>query len=141
MEPSFQGPGGSAFFGPVDLDVVRRIRGSFLGIGAVFVVFGVLAILMPFAAALVTTIFLGWMMLLSGLFEGYLAIQHRVLPVWGWLLFDGGISMALGILILAGWPGSAIWALGLLIGIQLVSGGLSLLMIGLGARSPARMIP
>ena len=43
------------------------------------------------------------------------------------------VSLALGVLILARWPSTAVWALGLLVGIDLAISGTSMLLIGLGA--------
>lgn len=178
----------------VDFDVVRQNRRWFIGLGVAFVVLGVLAILMPFAASLVTTMFLGWLMLLGGVFQGIHAVQnrqwghstwfivsaviqvvtgllvvsfplagtlsltlifaayflaegiikivraqqHRGMYAWGWLLFDGLLALALGAIILWSWPGTAVWVLGLLLGINLLFGGSSMLLLGLGAgRAPS----
>ena len=52
------------------------------------------------------------------------------------LLFDGLLSLALGVMIVWGWPGTAVWALGLLVGLDLIFGGASTLAIGLSAGSP-----
>jgi uncharacterized membrane protein HdeD (DUF308 family) len=177
-------------FTPVDLDTVREGRGWFLGLGAAFVALGLLAIFLPFAASLVTSIVIGWVMVVAGLVQGFhalqnrrwahsgwalfgalievvagalvaifpltgtlaltlilatffaaegviktvRALQHRAMPAWGWLLFDGLLSLALGILILAHWPSTAVWAIGLLVGVNFLLGGSSMLLVGFGAR-------
>lgn len=177
-------------FPRVDLDTIRPHRGWFVGLGVVLAVIGVLAIVLPLIASLATTVVLGWLMLIAGVFQVYHAVQnrgwahsgwavasgvisfaagavlvlfpvagtlaltlvlaafflasgvfkliraaqHKPLAAWGWLLFDGLLSLALGVILLLGWPGTAVWALGLLVGIDLVFGGASLVLIGLAAR-------
>src|SRR5689334_22973954 len=61
----------------VDLDTVRNNRGWFVMLGLALMVLGLLAILLPLVAALATTIFLGWLMLVAGLIEGYHALRTR----------------------------------------------------------------
>ena len=62
------------------------------------------------------------------------ALQNRELKAWGWLLFSGLLGIAVGLLIWLGWPSSATWALGLLVGIELIFAGWSLMLLGLAAR-------
>jgi uncharacterized membrane protein HdeD (DUF308 family) len=95
---------------------------------------GVVLILFPVAGTLVLTLVLAGFFVASGVLKGIRAAQHRHLSAWGWLLFDGLLSLALGVLILAGWPSTAVWALGLLVGIDLIFGGSSLLAIAIAAR-------
>ena len=67
------------------------------------------------------------------------AIAHRreLSGRWEWLMFNGVIDLVLAGLILTGLPGSFAWALGLLLGIDLVFGGTSLIAMALAARKPA----
>jgi uncharacterized membrane protein HdeD (DUF308 family) len=67
------------------------------------------------------------------------AIQHRKRDSdsWGWMLFSGIIDIVLGAMLFAGLPGTALWALGLLIGINMVFGGWSLIAMSLSARPQA----
>jgi uncharacterized membrane protein HdeD (DUF308 family) len=178
----------------VDVESVRSNSGLFIGLGAVLMVFGLLAVLLPFIASLATTIAVGWVMMLAGVGEGYhalrnrrwagsawelvsaavqvvagglvaafpvagklaltlilavyfacegilkiiRAVQHRRLLAPGWLVFDGLLSLALGVLILVRWPSAAVWAIGLLVGINLLFGGMSMLLIGAVGRPVAR---
>ena len=63
------------------------------------------------------------------------AIQHRRhLRSWVWVLFSGVVDLLLAWLIWAGWPSSADWAIGLLVGINMIFFGLSLVMTALAAR-------
>jgi uncharacterized membrane protein HdeD (DUF308 family) len=65
------------------------------------------------------------------------AIEHRreLTGGWVWMLVSGIITLALGVMILAGLPSTAAWALGLLVGIDMVFGGSSLIAVALAARS------
>ena len=67
------------------------------------------------------------------------AIAHRreLSGRWEWLMVNGVIDLVLAALILSGLPGSFAWALGLLVGIDLVFGGCSLIAMALAARQPA----
>jgi uncharacterized membrane protein HdeD (DUF308 family) len=65
------------------------------------------------------------------------ALQHRDGGTgrWGWMLASGVLDLALAAILFAGLPGTAFWALGLLLGINLVFGGWSLIAMALHARS------
>lgn len=58
----------------------------------------------------------------------------RLRDNWGWLLVSGLLSLIAGVLIWIGWPSSAAWALGLLVGIELIFGGWSMILLALAAR-------
>ncbi len=60
-----------------------------------------------------------------------LAFERRPFQGWFWLLFNGLISLFLGILILVGWPASSVFYLGVFVGISLLFDGISLLMLGI----------
>jgi uncharacterized membrane protein HdeD (DUF308 family) len=67
------------------------------------------------------------------------AIEHRnqLSGRWGWMLISGIIDLILAGIIFAGLPGTAVWALGLLVGINMVFGGAALIGMALAARHPA----
>ncbi len=64
------------------------------------------------------------------------SLEHRTALSgrWGWMLASGIIDVGLGLLLLAGLPGTALWALGLLVGINLLFGGWALILMALYAR-------
>jgi uncharacterized membrane protein HdeD (DUF308 family) len=66
------------------------------------------------------------------------AIQHRrkLSSRWEWMVFSGVVDLVLAGMILAGLPGAFAWALGLLVGIDLIFGGSSLVGMALAARHP-----
>jgi uncharacterized membrane protein HdeD (DUF308 family) len=72
--------------------------------------------------------------------EGILAIAaafmaHRPAGAWGWMLLSGVVDLVLAYLIWRGWPASAAWAIGLLVGINMFFLGLSVAMTALAART------
>ncbi|MGB6193649.1 MAG: HdeD family acid-resistance protein [Terracidiphilus sp.] len=65
------------------------------------------------------------------------AFHMRPLKGWGWFLFDGLASLVLGILILAHWPSSSVWAIGTLVGFAVLLSGFARIMIAGRIRSGA----
>jgi uncharacterized membrane protein HdeD (DUF308 family) len=176
-------------------EVTTAIRGHwkfFLAEGIILIILGLAAILEPLVATLTLSIFIGWLLIISGivgLFStlrmhpapgfwwslisailaivvGVLLIWHplagilsltlaliiffviegiasilfaldyrRDLPArWGWMVASGVVDLILAAIILLGLPGSALWALGLLLGINMVFGGTTLIVMALDAR-------
>lgn len=103
------------------------------GILSIFV--GGLMLTYPVQGVLALTMLLGLFFLLQGVFEIVLSVAVRPLSSWGWVLASGIISLIIGFLILANWPTTAAWAIGLLVGIGLFWAGLARVMIALSARS------
>jgi uncharacterized membrane protein HdeD (DUF308 family) len=99
------------------------------------VLLGLILIARPLAGVLTLTMVLIAFFVLEGITAIVIAVQHRDhLRSWGWVLFSGIIDLLLAYLIWQGWPSSASWAIGLLVGINMVFLGLSLLMTALAAR-------
>ena len=99
------------------------------------IVFGLILIFRPLAGALTLTMILVAFFILEGITAIVLAVQHRAhLRSWGWVLFSGIVDLLLAFFIWAGWPSSADWAIGLLVGINMLFFGLSLVMTSLTAR-------
>ena len=67
-----------------------------------------------------------------------LALAHRreLTGRWEWMLIGGVIDLVLAAIIISGLPGTLAWALGLLVGIDLLWGGFSLVAMALAARNP-----
>lgn len=96
---------------------------------------GLILILRPLAGALTLTMVLVAFFIIEGVASIVAAIEHRQhLRSWGWVLFSGVIDLLLAFLIWDGWPSSADWAIGLLVGINMLFLGLSLVMTALAAR-------
>jgi uncharacterized membrane protein HdeD (DUF308 family) len=74
--------------------------------------------------------------IIDGILIIILALQHRreLTGRWEWMMIGGVIDLVLALIIISGLPGTLAWALGLLVGIDLVWGGLSLIAMALAAR-------
>ena len=72
--------------------------------------------------------------MVEGIFKIIMTMRVRDHDGWGWLLASGILSVTLGVLIWAQWPASGLWVIGLLVGIQLLFTGWSLVMLALAAR-------
>jgi len=97
------------------------------------VVVGFLLLENPTGGALVLTLMLAFYFIAGGIFRIIAALSMR-LPSWGWMLFNGIVTLLLGILVLAHWPGSALWVIGLFIGIDMIVTGWARVMLALAVR-------
>jgi len=107
-------------------------------LGAVlYVAAGVVLLIYPLEGILALTLVLAGFFFLKGLTEVFLAFRLRPAPRWGWVLVDGIIALALAGFIWSAWPADSFWVIGLVVGIDLVFGGWSVLMLASAARSTA----
>ena len=72
-------------------------------------------------------------LLFEGVFRIVAAVAARY-PHWGWVMFNGVISLILGIMIWRQWPYSGLWVIGLFVGIEMLLNGWSLVMLSLTGR-------
>jgi uncharacterized membrane protein HdeD (DUF308 family) len=74
----------------------------------------------------------------DGIFMIIFALEHRreMSGRWGWMMFNGVMDLLLAAIVISGFPGSFVWALGLLVGIDMMFGGASLIAMALAARQP-----
>lgn len=78
---------------------------------------------------------LGTLLLIRAGLQTVTAFQLRPLAGWGWFLADAAASLLLGVLILAKWPSSSIWAIGTMVGVSVFIGGITRIMIATKIRS------
>ena len=104
--------------------------------GILGIVAGMLLLLSP-RGVLSLTLILIVFFVIEGVASIMFALDHRrrVMGQWGWMLVSGIIDLILAAIIVAGLPGSAKWALGLLVGINLIVGGVALLAMALHGRA------
>jgi uncharacterized membrane protein HdeD (DUF308 family) len=90
----------------------------------------------PLAGLVTLTYVLIAYFIADGILIIVLSIMHRraLSGRWEWMLLNGIIDLVLAGVIIAGLPGTLLWALGLLVGIDLVFGGASLIAMALAAR-------
>ena len=171
-------------------DKVRQGANRLMGLGVALLVLGIAALAFPFFSTLVITLFVGWMLILSGLvtlyaafslhgagpffgallygllsvaagifitarpvggalavtlalsavllfqgaYEVYFAFDLKPMKGWGWMVGSGVASIVLSLIILMGLPVSSLVALGIILGINFISSGFALIMVGGGAR-------
>jgi uncharacterized membrane protein HdeD (DUF308 family) len=101
-----------------------------------FGVTGILLVARPLLAAEATTMLIAVFFLVGGLFQ-ILGSAWVALPGWGWQVADGLITLLLGILVLAQWPASGLWVIGLFIGIDLIFYGAAWIALAMGLRAGA----
>jgi uncharacterized membrane protein HdeD (DUF308 family) len=104
---------------------------------------GLVLLAMPVQGTLSLTAVLIAFLFLEGVASILYAFEHRKGSSgrWGWMLASGIVDLVLGTILLAGLPGTAVWALGLLIGINMIFGGWALVSMALHARSEATASP
>ncbi|NIO09787.1 MAG: HdeD family acid-resistance protein [Deltaproteobacteria bacterium] len=107
---------------------------NFIG-GALSVVCGVLMIAHPLYGLTFLTLLLAAFFVVEGISKIIFSFQVRPAQNWGWILFSGVVALLLGGMIWYQWPLSGAWAVGLLVGIDILMSGWSIVAIGLAARS------
>ena len=100
---------------------------------------GIVILVNPIRGVLTLTIVLAAYLLAGGAAKIFLAFGHKrdVPMAWGWVLFSGVIDILLAFLIIAGLPSTAVWAIGLLVGINLFMMGVAIIFSALGCKKMA----
>jgi uncharacterized membrane protein HdeD (DUF308 family) len=100
---------------------------------------GIYMLMNPLLGVLSLTLLLAVFLLVEGILELVLYFRIRRVRHAGWVLFDGIVTLILGILIWTHWPSSAVWVIGTLVGISLIFSGISRFMLAMAVRniSPA----
>jgi uncharacterized membrane protein HdeD (DUF308 family) len=100
---------------------------------------GLVLLFQPVQGTLTLTIVVGAYFLAEGVVTIMYALEHRkeLSERWGWLLTAGIMDILVAGIIIAGLPGSALWALGVLVGINMLFGGATLIGMALAARNNA----
>ena len=103
-----------------------------LAIGA-----GIILLARPVQGTLTLTIVVGAYFLAEGVTTIMYALEHRreLSERWSWLLVTGLMDILIAAIIITGLPGSALWAVGLLAGVNLLFGGATLIGMALAARN------
>jgi uncharacterized membrane protein HdeD (DUF308 family) len=98
---------------------------------------GILLLWHPIEGTVSLTMVLIAFFVAEGIFQIAAAIRYRdAFPdSWGWMLMSGIADLILAWLMVSGWPGTAIWALGLIAGINLITSGLAITMAAIAGRS------
>jgi uncharacterized membrane protein HdeD (DUF308 family) len=103
-------------------------------IGIVYIVGGFYFLTHPLLGLGSLTLLLAVIILMEAVFELIAYFRSRSESGSGWLLVNALITLLLGGLIWFHWPSSSVWAIGTLVGVNLLMTGISRLMLGLAAR-------
>ena len=103
------------------------------------VVVGFVLLASPLSGAVSLTIVLVAFFIIEGVASIMFSLDHKrqLSGRWGWMLASGVIDLVLGVMILGGLPSTAAWAIGLLVGINMIFGGAALIAMALHAKNAA----
>ncbi|MGC2778665.1 MAG: HdeD family acid-resistance protein [Bradyrhizobium sp.] len=104
---------------------------------ALAIIAGIILIAQPVQGTLTLTVVIGVYFLAEGVATIMYALEHRreLSGRWSWLAASGVVDIVIAGIIISGLPGTALWAIGLLVGINLLFGGLSMIGMALAARN------
>ena len=118
---AFQAPGWQGFLWELLIGILYAFAGAYLAF-------------FPFTGLITLALVLSVLFIIEGVFEVIMAMRVRPHDGWGFLLLSGIAALAVGVLIALGLPDSAEWALGLLVGINLLFSGWSYVFLALAGR-------
>jgi uncharacterized membrane protein HdeD (DUF308 family) len=103
---------------------------------AVALLAGLLIVWNPLSGLLTLTFVLIAYFLVDGILTILLGLEHRreLSGRWQWIILGGVVDLVLAFILISGLPGTALWALGLIVGIDLVFGGATIIGVALAAR-------
>jgi len=104
-------------------------------LGILYIVAGFVAWDNPLLTAVWLTLFLGAALVASGIVRIFLGFNMQHGSPWMWVVVSGLITLLLGVIILAHWPVSAVYTLGIFLGVDLVFAGASWISLGLALRN------
>jgi uncharacterized membrane protein HdeD (DUF308 family) len=116
--------------------VRRQFAGSMLDLvsAVLFLAVGLVTITHPLESAIVIGLVMAVLLVVHGLFRIAAGLTTQ-LPHRGWVLLQGVITLALGIWLWSTWPDSALWMLGIFVGVALALDGIVLAILGISART------
>jgi uncharacterized membrane protein HdeD (DUF308 family) len=119
-----------------------RSLGKFLlwrAVGLLYIAAGVVTFVNPRLAAEVLTLLLGIALVVSGVMRIILAfsVGESMSWTWTWVVLSGVVTLLLGAVILAHWPVSSLFVLGVLLGVDLIIIGIGWMFVGFGLKSRA----
>jgi uncharacterized membrane protein HdeD (DUF308 family) len=109
-------------------------------LGIIYIIGGVYFLTHPLLGLGTLTLLLAGIILAEALLEFIAYFRTRGEAGSGWLLMNGLITLLLGGLIWMHWPSSSVWAIGTLVGVNLLITGVSRLMLGMAARKLASQV-
>ena len=114
---AFQIRGTGPFFGALLFGLLSLGGGAFM-------------LARPTVGELAITLTLGFLFMLQGASEAFLAFEIRPARAWGWMLVSAICSIVLSIVIVLGLPGVSMVALGIIIGVNFITSGVAYVYVG-----------
>jgi uncharacterized membrane protein HdeD (DUF308 family) len=106
-------------------------------VGALYLVAGAWLAFLPLTGIITLTVLLAAMFIIQGLLEAGMAMRLRPHAGWTWMLIAGLVALTVGALIFAELPSSAVWAIGLLVGVKMITSGWAYFFLALAAGKKA----
>lgn len=103
-------------------------------IALLYVAAGAVMLYDPLLASAYLTLVIAGLLIAAGVARLIMGFQHRPAAGWYWALLSGLISILLGGMIIAQWPASGLWVIGLFVAIELIVNGWTYVFIALAAR-------
>lgn len=111
-------------------------RSAWYGLGGLFyAIAGLLVVAFPLGGALTLAMLLGILFIADCTLRVAFGISVRPLVGWAWLVAGGIGSLLVGVILVLGWPATALWATGLLLGVNLIFTGSTRITLALAART------
>jgi uncharacterized membrane protein HdeD (DUF308 family) len=107
-------------------------------VAVLYLIVGGYFLLHPVLGVAGFTLALAIFFVVEGVFDLVAYFPTRAIPGSGWILFDGIVTLALGVLVWRQWPSSSLWVIGTLVGISMIFTGMTRLMLSLAVRRLAR---
>lgn len=113
-------------------------RSAWSGLGGVlYAIAGLLVVMYPLGGALTLAVLLAILFIADGTLRMVFGMTVRPVAGWGWLVAAGLCSIVVGVILLLGWPATALWATGLLLGVNLIFTGVMNATLALASRTNA----
>lgn len=108
------------------------LAGALLGLLYMFA--GVVTLYNPLVTSMMLTLFLAGALIVLGVLRITFSLQHRTYRYWIWSVVSGVISVLLGLLIIAEWPVTGLWVIGLFVSLEMIFHGASSLALAVEKR-------
>jgi uncharacterized membrane protein HdeD (DUF308 family) len=113
-------------------------RSAWSGLGGVlYAIAGLLVVMYPLGGALTLAVLIAILFIADGTLRMVFGMTVRPVAGWGWLVAAGLCSIVVGVILLLGWPATALWATGLLLGVNLIFTGVMNATLALASRTNA----
>jgi len=111
-------------------------RSALYGLGGVlYAIAGLLVVIFPIGGALALAVMIAILLIADGALRLGFGMTVRPIAGWGWIVAGGVGSIVVGVILLIGWPATALWVTGLLLGVNLIFTGAIYTALALASRA------